>query len=185
MAERTPEPGIDVFPGQPSGGDFALQTGLYTKEEKKRRDASPWTLVQGVLAPLQFVVFLVSTALVWRYFATGEGAFAATASVVIKTLVLYTIMITGSIWERDVFGQYLFARPFFWEDVVSMGVLALHTAYLASVVFGLLDVSQQLALALVAYLAYVVNAAQFLWKFRLARLQSTPEIDGVEAVAES
>ncbi|MGE5155652.1 MAG: 2-vinyl bacteriochlorophyllide hydratase, partial [Bdellovibrio bacteriovorus] len=24
---------------------------LYTAEERKRRDASPWTLVQGILAP--------------------------------------------------------------------------------------------------------------------------------------
>ncbi len=98
----------------------------------------------------------------------------ATASVVLKTLVLYTIMITGSIWERDVFGQYLFARPFFWEDVVSMLVMALHTAYLFCVGFGLLDVRAQLTLALVAYLAYVINAAQFLVKFRMARLQATP-----------
>ena len=185
MAERTPEPGVEVSPGMPTGGEPPRGGGLYTEEEKRRRDASPWTLVQGILAPLQFLVFLVSTALVWRYFATGEGAYAATVSVVAKTLVLYAIMITGSIWERDVFGQYLFARPFFWEDVVSMLVLALHTAYLASVAFGLLDVGQQLALALVAYLTYVVNAAQFLWKFRLARRQSVPSMDRLDQVAEA
>ena len=46
---------------------------LYTAEERRRRDASPWTLVQGVLAPIQFVVFLVSLALVLRYLATGDG----------------------------------------------------------------------------------------------------------------
>ena len=74
-------------------------TPLYSVEERRRRDASPWTLVQGVLAPIQFAVFLVSTALVWRYLATGAGADVATASVVVKTIVLYTIMITGSIWE--------------------------------------------------------------------------------------
>ncbi len=70
--------------------------------------------------------------LVLRYLPTGEGLAAANASVVVKTLVLYTIMVTGSIWEKEVFGQYLFARPFFWEDVVSMVVLALHTAYLVA-----------------------------------------------------
>jgi len=171
MPERTPEPKRKIV--AESSAEAPAGRGLYTEEEKRRRDASPWTLVQGVLAPVQFLVFLISTALVWRYFATGEGAFAATASVVLKTLVLYAIMITGSIWERDVFGQFLFARPFFWEDVVSMLVLALHTAYLASVVLSLLSVEQQLMLALVAYLAYVINAAQFLWKFRLARRQST------------
>jgi 3-vinyl bacteriochlorophyllide hydratase len=142
---------------------------IYTPEERMRRDASRWTLVQGILAPVQFLVFLVSLGLVWRYLLTGEGATAATASVVIKTLVLYLIMITGSIWERDVFGKYLFVPAFFWEDVVSMLVLALHTAYLVCVGLGWLTVEQQLYLALAAYASYVINAAQFLVKFRLAR----------------
>ena len=48
-------------------------------------------------------------------------------------------MITGSIWEKDVFGRYLFAPAFFWEDVFSMLVLALHTAYLAALFSGALD----------------------------------------------
>ncbi len=144
---------------------------LYTAEERRRRDASPWTLVQGVLAPLQLLVFLVSLCLVVRYLGTGEGLLAATVSIVAKTLVLYTIMITGSIWEKDVFGCYLFARPFFWEDVVSMLVLGLHTAYLAALLTGWLDARQQMFLALAAYASYVVNASQFLLKLRAARLQ--------------
>lgn len=142
---------------------------LYTPEERRRRDASRWTLVQGVLAPLQFLVFLVSLFLVLRFLWTGAGEDAATLSVVIKTLVLYTIMITGSIWEREVFGQYLFARAFFWEDVFSMLVLALHTAYLVALFGGYLDVRGQMLLALAAYAAYVINAGQFLVKLRAAR----------------
>jgi 3-vinyl bacteriochlorophyllide hydratase len=145
---------------------------LYTADERRRRDASPWTLVQGVLAPVQFAVFLVSLALVLRFLATGSGEIAATASIVVKTLVLYAIMITGSIWEKEVFGRYLFARPFFWEDAVSILVLALHTAYLAALVLGFLDVRGQMLLALAAYAAYVVNATQFLLKLRAARRES-------------
>jgi 3-vinyl bacteriochlorophyllide hydratase len=49
-------------------------------------------------------------------------------------------MITGSIWEKVVFGKYLFARPFFWEDVFSMLVLALHTAYLYALFTDVVDV---------------------------------------------
>ncbi|MFP1633814.1 2-vinyl bacteriochlorophyllide hydratase [Zhengella sp. ZM62] len=143
---------------------------LYTDEERKRRDASPWTLVQGILAPVQFLVFLISLALILRYLATGEGAFAAELSVVVKTLVLYAIMITGSIWEKVVFGRYLFARPFFWEDVFSIVVLALHTAYLAALFSRALDSTGLMLLALAAYLAYVINAGQFVWKLRQARL---------------
>jgi 3-vinyl bacteriochlorophyllide hydratase len=147
---------------------------LYTPDERRRRDASPWTLVQGVLAPLQFAVFLASLALVLRFLATGEGLALATASVVAKTLVLYAIMVTGSVWEKEVFGRYLFAPAFFWEDAVSILVLALHTAYLAALATGAFDPRGQMLLALAAYASYVVNAAQFLLKLRAARLQAAP-----------
>lgn len=128
--------------------------------------------MQGVLAPLQLLVFLISLWLVLRYFMTGEGWYAATVSIVIKTTVLYLIMITGAIWEKVVFGQYLFAPAFFWEDVVSMLVMALHTAYIVVLLFGWLTTDQQLYLALAAYASYVINAAQFLWKLRVARLSA-------------
>jgi 3-vinyl bacteriochlorophyllide hydratase len=147
--------------------------GLYTPEQRRRRDASPWTLVQGILAPVQFVIFLISLALVWRYLETGEGFFAATVSVIIKTFALYTIMVTGAIWEKDVFGKYLFADAFYWEDMVSMVVIALHTAYLIEVLTGWGTPRQQMLLALAAYATYVVNAAQFIWKLRMARLQGS------------
>ena len=144
---------------------------LYTPEQRRRRDASPWTLVQAILAPLQFLVFLVSLALVLRYLATGEGLQAAILSVVVKTLVLYTIMVTGSIWEKEVYGVWLFAAPFFWEDVFSMLVLALHTAYLVALAQQALSPTGLMLLALAAYAAYVINAGQFLLKLRAARLQ--------------
>lgn len=149
----------------------AGRTPLYTPEQRRRRDASPWTLVQGVLAPLQFAVFLVSLGLVLRWLASGEGFAAATASVVVKTALLYTIMVTGSVWEKVVFGRWLFAEAFFWEDVFSMLVLALHTAYLLALVFGWLGARGQMLLALAAYATYVVNAAQFVLKLRAARLE--------------
>ena len=148
---------------------------LYTAEQKRLRDGSVWTLVQGVLAPVQFVVFLVSLGLVLRYLTTGEGQTAATISIVIKTLTLYTIMITGAIWEKVVFGVYLFAEGFYWEDMVSMLVLALHTAYLVALSYDLLDTRALMLLALAAYATYVVNAAQFILKLRAARLQSAAE----------
>jgi 3-vinyl bacteriochlorophyllide hydratase len=145
---------------------------LYTPEEKRRRDASPWTMVQGILAPFQFLVFLVSLGLVLRFLATGQGEQAATASVVVKTFVLYAIMVTGSFWERAIFGRFLFAPAFFWEDAVSMVVIALHTAYLAALLSGALDTQRLMILALAAYASYVVNAAQFILKLRAARLSA-------------
>jgi 3-vinyl bacteriochlorophyllide hydratase len=142
---------------------------LYSEAERRRRDSSKWTTVQGVLAALQFLVFLASLALIIRTLTTGEGAALANASVLIKTAVLYTIMITGSLWEKDVFGQYLFAPAFFWEDVVSFAVIGLHTAYVWALFTESLDQRSLMLLALTAYAVYALNAGQFLWKFRLAR----------------
>jgi 3-vinyl bacteriochlorophyllide hydratase len=159
---------------------------LYTPEERVRRDATKWTLVQGILAPIQFVVFLVSLYLVLRFLFTGEGENAANVSVVVKTLTLYTIMITGCIWEKVVFNCYLFAPAFFWEDVFSMLVLLLHTLYLVALATGYLDQYQLMILALAAYATYVINAGQFIWKLRMARLDQEKKkhesMVGVEAV---
>ncbi len=146
---------------------------LYTPEQRRRRDATRWTLVQGLLAPVQFLVFLISLTLVLRYLATGEGAGAATLSIVAKTATLYTIMITGSIWEKVVFDKWLFADSFFWEDVFSMLVLALHSAYLVALIGGYGSERGRMLLALAAYASYVINAAQFLLKLRAARLQGS------------
>lgn len=152
--------------------DRSRSRQLYTDAERARRDATRWTLVQGVLAPVQFLVFLVSLALVLRYLFSGDGYMAATVSVLLKTAVLYLIMVTGAIWEKVVFGRYLFAPAFFWEDAFSMVVIALHTAYIIALFWGGLSAAGLMLLALAAYAAYVINAVQFVWKLRLARLDA-------------
>lgn len=145
-------------------------TPLYTAAERERRNSSRWTLVQGILAPVQFLVFLVSAALLARYIVTGQGFEVAAASVVIKTLFLYAIMYTGALWEHDVFGQYLFAPAFYWEDMVSMVVIALHTLYLGMYMTDWGSTGLLVAVAIAAYVTYVINAAQFVLKLRQARL---------------
>lgn len=148
---------------------------LYTPEQRKRRDNTIWTIVQGVLAPIQFVVFLISISLVTWYLTTGDGYDLANISILIKTFVLLSIMVTGAIWEKVVFGQYLLAPPFFWEDVVSFFVIALHLAYVAAVMMNVLSPQQLMTLALIAYAAYIINAVQFVLKLRMARLHSPSE----------
>lgn len=169
---------INSFDGCPYGAaagrthKVTQRRALYTPEERARRDATPWTLVQGILAPVQFVVFLVSLGLVFSYLLTGQGLFAAEVSIVVKTLTLYLIMVTGCIWEQRVFGKYLFAQSFYWEDVFSMLVLALHTAYLVALFGEYGDPLFRMWLALAAYAAYVINATQFVLKLRAARLEA-------------
>jgi 3-vinyl bacteriochlorophyllide hydratase len=145
---------------------------VYTPEQRRRRNSSPWTMVQGILAPLQFLAFLVSTALVLRYLVSGHGYQAATVSVVVKTGFLYAIMITGSMWEKAVFDRYLLAPAFFWEDVFSFLVIALHTAYIFFLATHLLTAKQMMLLALTAFAAYLVNATQFLMKLRAVRREA-------------
>ncbi|WOE76650.1 2-vinyl bacteriochlorophyllide hydratase [Alterisphingorhabdus coralli] len=145
-------------------------------------------MVQGILAPLQFLVFGISLFLVIRYLMTGEGESAAEISILIKTLILYTIMITGSIWEKVVFDEWLFAKPFFWEDAFSMAVLALHTAYILMLFNGWGTSEERMYVALAAYVTYVINAGQFLWKLRMARLEGEriakeQQAQGPQAVA--
>lgn len=153
--------------------DFSNATSLYTPEQRQRRDATGWTTVQGVLAPIQFLIFIVSLVLVTRYLWSGEGYGAATASIIAKTAILYLIMVTGAIWEKVVFGQYLFAPSFFWEDAVSFVVIALHTIYLYGLLSGHITPLNLMLITLAAYATYVINAAQFLWKLRVARLEKT------------
>jgi len=162
---------VGLHPATFSQAGVRAKPPLYNAEERRRRDATPWTLVQGILAPLQFLAFAVSLGLVIRFMVTGEGYGVATVSILIKTILLYTIMITGSIWEKVVFGKWLFARAFFWEDAFSMLVLGLQTAYLLSLIFGWGDARQQMTIAIAAYAVYVINAAQFLLKLRAARLE--------------
>ena len=142
---------------------------LYTPDQKLRRDNSVWTKVQAVLAPLQFLLCFASIGFVVSYLYTGDGYFIATLSILLKTAILYLIMITGAIWEKEVFGQYLLAPAFFWEDIVSFFVIAIHTAYVLSLIMSFMDAEKLMWLALIAYLAYLINAIQFLIKFKLGR----------------
>ena len=167
--------GMAMTPEQRGGAATAAPSrpvrALYTPEQRVRRDATRWTLVQGILAPIQFLVFAISVVLVVRSLRTGDGVDAAHYSIIAKTIVLYTIMVTGAIWEKVVFGQYLFAPAFFWEDVVSFVVIALHTIYLGGLLTGRLPTTTLFLVALAAYAVYVVNAIQFILKLRAARLQ--------------
>ena len=145
---------------------------LYTPGQRARRDSTRWTMVQAILAPLQFLVFAISLVLVLRFLWTGTGYGPATASILLKTALLYTIMVTGAFWEKAVFGQYLFAPAFFWEDAVSFLVIGLHTLYLYGLLTDGLTPVQLMAVTLAAYAAYAVNATQFLLKLRRARRES-------------
>ena len=85
-------------------------------------------------------------------------------------------LLSGGNQQKVVFGKWLFVPAFFWEDVFSMLVLALHTLYLVALVGDYGTERGRMLLALAAYATYAINAAQFLLKLRAARLQSAPQL---------
>ena len=149
---------------------------LYTPSQRIIRDRTIWTKVQAILAPLQFIVCIISLALVVRYLFTSEGYYIATVSIVVKSCLLFLIMVTGAIWEKVVFGQFLFAEAFFWEDVVSFFVIFFHGLYLYVLLSGDFLPTSQMSVALFAYCLYFINAFQFLRKLRLARQSSKKRV---------
>jgi 3-vinyl bacteriochlorophyllide hydratase len=135
----------------------------YTQEQLRRRQASKWTRVQAVLAPLQFVSFLLSVGLVWRYLASGEGYAAAHAASLVKVLLMVLITVTGMLWEKDVYDHYFLAREFFWEDVVNGISLLMHMVFVVAVFAGVSERGVMVLMA-VALATYVVNFVQFAWR---------------------
>jgi 3-vinyl bacteriochlorophyllide hydratase len=159
----------------PPVSSHAERPALYTPEQRRRRDASRWTFVQGVLAPVQFLVFLISLALVLRYLATGEGYAMATASVVAKTCVLYTIMVTGSIWEKASSTAGCSRPPSSGKTSSDASCWRCTPPIWPRSTRAALNPRRgMMALALAAYALYVVNATQFLLKLRAARLDAAP-----------
>ncbi len=142
----------------------------YTPEQVARRQASKWTKVQAILAPVQFLAFLVSAGLVIYSLTTGRGYAITNISVAFKITILYAIMITGMIWEKEVFGHWLFAPEFFWEDAVSGVVMLVHTVY---PIAALLGASERNLLWIIAfaYLTYLANALQYVLKMVLNHRQ--------------
>jgi 3-vinyl bacteriochlorophyllide hydratase len=136
---------------------------MYTPEQLARREASPWTRVQIALAPIQFLAFVVSFALVIRYLVSGEGYLAATISVWVKIGLIWALTITGMLWEHDVYGHYFMAPEFFWEDLGNLVAILTHNAYFVAQWLGA-DARTLMWVMVVAYLSYLVNAGQFIAK---------------------
>jgi len=142
----------------------------YTAAQLARRNESSWTRVQVILAPLQFLAFIVSLALVIRYLRTGDGYLIANISVLIKITLLWLITVTGMIWEKEIFGHWFLAPQFFWEDVGNAVAMFFHNLYFVAV---WLDWTPRalMTLMLVAYISYLFNCAQFVSKGVQARRQ--------------
>jgi 3-vinyl bacteriochlorophyllide hydratase len=133
---------------------------MYTPEQLRRREASPWTRVQIILAPIQFVAFIISFALVIRYLMTGEGYWIATISIWIKIALIWALTITGMLWEHDMFDHYFMAREFFWEDLGNLIAIITHNLYFVAQWLGASNETVMWVMVF-AYVTYLFNAGQF------------------------
>ena len=136
----------------------------YTSEQMQRRRNSKWTLVQIIGAPIQLLIFLVGCGFLTYTLLTGNGFIFTQISFLVKVIVLYFMCVTGMLWEKDVFNHYYFAPEFFWEDFVTSIVMVAHTISLVALLLGVSD-KTLLALIIVAYVSYVINAIQYFLKF--------------------
>jgi 3-vinyl bacteriochlorophyllide hydratase len=142
----------------------------YTPEQLQRRNASVWTTVQAILAPIQFIMFLMGVTITYLYkYDIWIDNFAwVTFFVTLKTFMLFLIFITGGFFEKEVFGAFAFAPEFFWEDFGSSIAMVVHVSYFILFYMGL-DESILLWTALAAYLSYLINALQFVIRLLLEK----------------
>jgi 3-vinyl bacteriochlorophyllide hydratase len=71
-------------------------------------------------------------------------------------------IVTGALWEHDVFGPYWFAPEFFYEDAMTLNVFLLHLGYLAVVYTEPWALNKALLILSLAYIVYVGNVAQYI-----------------------
>jgi 3-vinyl bacteriochlorophyllide hydratase len=143
----------------------------YTPEQLEKRNASRWTTVQAILAPIQFLIFLAGLTVTWLY---AEGIWIndfgwVTFFVALKTFMLVLIFVTGGFFELEVFGHFAFAPEFFWEDFGSAIAMIVHISYF--VLFFWVKPTEHILIqtAYLAYLSYLVNAAQFVIRLVLEK----------------
>jgi 3-vinyl bacteriochlorophyllide hydratase len=142
----------------------------YTPEQLEKRNASKWTTVQAILAPIQFLIFLAGLTVTYLY---SQGIWITdftwiTTFVILKTAMLVLIFVTGGFFELEVFGQFAFAHEFFWEDFGSAIAMIVHISYFILFWMGL-DEQMLITTAYLAYLSYLVNAAQFVIRLLLEK----------------
>lgn len=145
-------------------------SAMYTAEQLARRDKSGWTTVQGVLAPIQFIVFIVSAILVYHAWQTKQGYAIANASIILKISLLWAITITGMIWEKEIFGHYFLAKEFYWEDIGNLVAILTHNLYFLVRWLGWSE-DAVMATMLCAYATYLINSAQFIRRGIMAAQQ--------------
>ena len=150
---------------------------------QERRSASAWTLIHPVFAIGQLGVFLVSLVLLGLFFAHDVSFRTVHLSVLIKIAFMIGAIITGSLWEHDVYGKWWFAPEFFVEDVMTLNVFLLHIGYLVTVYALPGNFRASIAMLGLAYLIYGLNVSQYIVSHMRFRKESASQRNADEEIA--
>jgi 3-vinyl bacteriochlorophyllide hydratase len=137
---------------------------LSIEQVRSRREASKWTRIHPIFALGQLGAFFVSVGFLIAYGFGWVGFAAVHESVLIKIALMIGAIVTGALWEKDVFNWYWFAPDFFFEDAWTVNVFLLHLGYLAVVYTEPSNPAKALLLLVIAYIVYVANVVQYVWR---------------------
>jgi 3-vinyl bacteriochlorophyllide hydratase len=142
----------------------------YTPEQLAKRNASIWTEIQILLAPVQFVIFLTGIALNTLYAnnVIHIEFYWISVALLFKTLFFVVLFITGMFFEKDLFGHWVFSKEFFWEDVGSSIATVFHFLFFVLAWKGFPE-NVLVVGAYMAYLSYIINALQYLARIWLEK----------------
>ena len=129
---------------------------------RDRRQASVWTLIHPLFAIGQLLAFFVSVGVFVAYLRGAVPFHAVHVSVLVKIGLMVGAVLSGSFWERDVFGYWWFAPEFLFEDVMTLIVFISQLSYLAMVALHPHLMKPILGILGFAYFVYVANVAQYI-----------------------
>ncbi len=149
----------------------------------ERRAASIWTRIHPVFALAQLFVFCVSVSLLAAYLLHAVPYVAVHVSVLVKIGLMLGAVITGALWEHDVYGRWWFAPEFIIEDMMTANVFALHVGYLVVAYAWPANGPAVLSILGVAYGVYALNVAQYIVQHRTSMRARRAEPAGEELAA--
>lgn len=142
----------------------------YTPEQLAKRNASVWTELQIILAPIQFLIFLTGVVLNTLYAnnIVQIDFFWISIAILFKTLFFAILFITGMFFEKEIFDKWVYSPEFLWEDVGSTVAAFFHLLYF---VMAWMGYSEKVLVteAYIAYMTYVINALQYLIRIILEK----------------
>ncbi len=135
----------------------------------QRREATIWTKLHLPFALGQLAVCAISVLLIAAFFAGYVPFSVVHASALLKISLMAGAVITGSLWEKDVYGFWWFAPQFFFEDLLTYVVALFQIGYLIVYYHQPNNLAANVAVLMVCYLAYIINVTQYVLKHRSAR----------------